>query len=225
MSDPSAAMQQACPLESKEQKEPNTPPVPICPLRVDSKEQKETSTPPVPDDMSDSVTPVTVATKPPKRCNTSDVFFVKQGKQVVRYRFCTKDRSQATKSEPDQPPAQPIIIPEPDSKEESDSETDEASQMEPESETEAATSLSQSIREHLLAEAYENAPLCGKVRLKWMTISQAATTLKISKSVLSTWATRGYIASVKGNGANDHRLVHIEDIVNFLVECIENSGV
>lgn len=74
----------------------------------------------------------------------------------------------------------------------------------------------------LFEEAHANAPLCGGVRLQWMTIAQAAATVRISKTVLSSWATRGYIASVKGNskGANGHRLVHLDNILHFLAEGI-----
>ena len=70
----------------------------------------------------------------------------------------------------------------------------------------------------MFAEAHANAPRSGGAQLAWMTIAQAATTLRISKSVLSTWATRGYIASVKGDGANDHRYLHLDNVLHFLAD-------
>ena len=72
----------------------------------------------------------------------------------------------------------------------------------------------------LYQAARDNAPHCGGVPLSWMTIQQAAQTLRIHKSVLSNWATRGYIATVKGPGTNQHRLVHLDNILVFMQECI-----
>ena len=72
----------------------------------------------------------------------------------------------------------------------------------------------------IFAMAHANAPRCGKVQLEWMTIAQAAAAVRISKNVLSSWATRGYIASVKGGGSNDHRLVHLDNILHFLADSI-----
>ncbi len=70
----------------------------------------------------------------------------------------------------------------------------------------------------MFAEAHANAPRSGGIQLAWMTISQAAATLRISKSVLATWATRCYIASVKGDGANDHRYLHLDNVLHFLAD-------
>jgi hypothetical protein len=44
-------------------------------------------------------------------------------------------------------------------------------------------------------------------------VSVAADVFRISKRVLSTWTTQGLIASIKGEGANSHRLVHIDNIL------------
>ena len=70
----------------------------------------------------------------------------------------------------------------------------------------------------MFADAHANAPRCGGVRLSWMTVAQAAAALRISKNVLSTWASRGYIASVKGHGANDHRYLHLDQVLHFLAD-------
>jgi hypothetical protein len=48
---------------------------------------------------------------------------------------------------------------------------------------------------------------------EWMTISQAADTFRMSKRVISMWATQGLIASIKGDSVNSHRLVHIDGIL------------
>ncbi len=69
----------------------------------------------------------------------------------------------------------------------------------------------------LRRRAYQNAPRCAGQYThhvqEWMTISQAADAFRISKRILSTWATQGLIASMKGQGANSHRLVHIDGIL------------
>ncbi len=70
----------------------------------------------------------------------------------------------------------------------------------------------------MFAEAHRNAPQSEGVRLVWMTVGQCAATLQISKKVLSTWARRGYIASVKGDGANDHRYLNLNQVLHFLAD-------
>ena len=69
----------------------------------------------------------------------------------------------------------------------------------------------------LRQRAYHNAPRCGGRNshnvLEWMTISQAVDTFRISKRTLSTWATHGFIPSIKGDAVNSHRLVHIDGIL------------
>ncbi len=70
----------------------------------------------------------------------------------------------------------------------------------------------------MFAEAHRNSPQSEGVRLVWMTIGQCAATLQISKKVLSTWARRGYIASVKGDGANDHRYLNLNQVLHFLAD-------
>lgn len=74
--------------------------------------------------------------------------------------------------------------------------------------------------ESLCRDAKENAPRCDGVPLQWMTIAQAARTLGIHKSVIANWATRGYIATVKGMSNNAHRLVHLDNILIFMQESI-----
>ncbi len=68
----------------------------------------------------------------------------------------------------------------------------------------------------MFAEAHRNSPQSEGVRLVWMTVGQCAATLQISKNVLATWARRGYIASVKGDGANDHRYLNLNQVLHFL---------
>jgi len=75
----------------------------------------------------------------------------------------------------------------------------------------------------LRKRAYANAPTCGSVRLEWMTLVQAAQTFHISKLFLSTLATRGHIHSIKGESANSHRLVHIEEILRYLGDRLRES--
>jgi len=70
----------------------------------------------------------------------------------------------------------------------------------------------------MFAEAHANAPRSGGVRLAWMSIAEAAAVLRIRRTVLSSWATRGYIASVKGDGANDHRYLHLDNVLHFLAD-------
>jgi hypothetical protein len=83
------------------------------------------------------------------------------------------------------------------------------------------TSISQRAGiDELFALAHARAPRMGDTQLAWMTISQAAACLRISKLVLASWATRGYIASVKGEGPNAHRIVHIDNVLHYLAECI-----
>lgn len=64
----------------------------------------------------------------------------------------------------------------------------------------------------LYQAARRNAPRCGDIPLQWMTIAEAALTLRMSKAVLANWATRGYIATIKTAGHSAHRLVHLDNI-------------
>lgn len=68
----------------------------------------------------------------------------------------------------------------------------------------------------LYQAARKNAPRCNGVPLQWMTISQMAATLQISKSCISNWATRQYIVSLKGPGKNQHRYVHLDNTLAFI---------
>ncbi len=81
---------------------------------------------------------------------------------------------------------------------------------------------SQGIAE-MFAAAHANAPRSGGIQLQWMTISQAAAALRMSKNVLSSMATRGLIASVKCGGANQHRLVHIDNVLHYLADSITSG--
>lgn len=69
----------------------------------------------------------------------------------------------------------------------------------------------------LRQRAYQNAPRCGGRNAhhvqEWMTISQAADTFRMSKSVISIWTKIGVIPSIKGDSVNSHRLVHIDGIL------------
>jgi hypothetical protein len=76
----------------------------------------------------------------------------------------------------------------------------------------------------LFTAARRNAPRCGDIPLQWMTIAQAAATLCIHKAVLSNWSNRGYIATIKSPGSNNHRLVHLDNILVFMHECIMRSN-
>lgn len=64
--------------------------------------------------------------------------------------------------------------------------------------------------------ALANAPRCGGVPCRWVTIKQASRALGLSTSVISNFASRGNIAVVKGENASSHRLVHLENILYFL---------
>lgn len=77
----------------------------------------------------------------------------------------------------------------------------------------------------LFREARMHAPRCEKSNtpLKWLTLAQASHTLGIHKSVLGRWCSRGYIASVKGPGANDHRYVHWENILLFMADNMQSE--
>jgi hypothetical protein len=72
----------------------------------------------------------------------------------------------------------------------------------------------------LFALAHARAPRVGDMQLEWITLSQASQTFRMSKAVLANWATRGYIASVKGDGANAHRLVHIDNVLHYMADSI-----
>jgi len=72
----------------------------------------------------------------------------------------------------------------------------------------------------LRRRAYQNAPRCTGRNTQhvqeWMSVSAAADTFRISKRIVSTWTTQGLIASLKGEGTNCHRLVHIENILSHM---------
>ena len=72
----------------------------------------------------------------------------------------------------------------------------------------------------LRRRAYLNAPRCTGRNThhvqEWMTVSVAADVFRISKRILSTWTTQGLIASIKGEGANSHRLVHIDNVLSHI---------
>ena len=82
---------------------------------------------------------------------------------------------------------------------------------------EIAAEIDSAISE-LRRRAYQNAPKCTGRNThhhvqEWFTVSVAADVFRISKRILSTWTTQGLIASIKGEGANSHRLVHIDNIL------------
>ena len=54
-------------------------------------------------------------------------------------------------------------------------------------------------------------------------MSQAARTFRISQRTLSYWASQGLIASIKGEGANSHRLLHIENILAFIGDQLQST--
>ena len=73
----------------------------------------------------------------------------------------------------------------------------------------------------LRRRAYLNAPRCTGRNThhhvqEWFTVSVAADVFRISKRILSTWTTQGLIASIKGEGANSHRLVHIDNVLSHI---------
>lgn len=72
----------------------------------------------------------------------------------------------------------------------------------------------------LFALTHARAPRVGDMQLDWITLSQASQTFRMSKAVLANWATRGYIASVKGDGANAHRLVHVDNVLHYMADSI-----
>lgn len=66
---------------------------------------------------------------------------------------------------------------------------------------------------------------CGTAPLQWMTLSQMADTLQISRSVLASWADKRYIAVVRpDDSVNTPRLVHLENVLSFLRECVVRSS-
>jgi hypothetical protein len=87
---------------------------------------------------------------------------------------------------------------------------------------ERISAVAKSIAE-LKQRAYANAPTCGRVRLDWVTVAQAAEVFRISKRFLSTWASQGQIQSIKGESINSHRLVHIDDILRYLEDRLLES--
>ena len=87
---------------------------------------------------------------------------------------------------------------------------------------ERISAVAKSIAE-LKQRAYANAPTCGRVRLDWVTVAQAAEVFRISKRFLSTWASQGQIQSIKGESVNSHRLVHIDNILTYLQDRLLES--
>ena len=79
----------------------------------------------------------------------------------------------------------------------------------------------------LFQAAHNRAPRCGpegnEPRL-WLTVSEASSVLSISKAVISNWATRGYIATIKSGGHNCHRLLHLNTILSFMQESMLRDG-
>jgi len=56
-----------------------------------------------------------------------------------------------------------------------------------------------------------------------MRISDAAATFRMNRRTLSMWASRGLIASLKGEGANSHRLVHIDNILAYMEDQLREA--
>jgi len=84
--------------------------------------------------------------------------------------------------------------------------------------------VAQGIAE-LQAMAFAKAPRCsGGEPCSWLTISQASRALGIQKSILSNWATKGYIAVVKGNGKSDHRLIHLMNCLSMMSDSIRSAA-
>ena len=72
----------------------------------------------------------------------------------------------------------------------------------------------------LYEAAHRNAPRCGDVVQEWLTIAEAARTLRMSKAVLANWVSRGYVASIKTAGHNSHRLIQLDNTLCFMQESI-----
>ena len=70
----------------------------------------------------------------------------------------------------------------------------------------------------LYEAAHRNAPRCGEVVQEWLTIAEAARTLRMSKAVLANWVSRGYVASIKTAGHNSHRLIQLDNTLSFMQE-------
>ena len=78
----------------------------------------------------------------------------------------------------------------------------------------------------LRRRAYQNAPRCtgqnAHIVQEWMTISQAADTFRMSKRVLSAWASQNLIFSIKGgDSVNSHRIVHIDNILALMEDQLQ----
>jgi len=70
----------------------------------------------------------------------------------------------------------------------------------------------------LYEAAHRNAPRCGNVVQEWLTIAEAARTLRMSKVVLANWVSRGYVASIKTAGHNSRRLIQLDNTLSFMQE-------
>jgi len=83
----------------------------------------------------------------------------------------------------------------------------------------ARTALTEGVDprfKQLYEAAHSNAPRCGNTSLQWMTIAQASETLRMPKTVVSSWASKGNIVTIKAGGHNAHRLVHLDNILAFM---------
>ncbi len=78
----------------------------------------------------------------------------------------------------------------------------------------------------LKKRAYKNAPRCAgrnsHLVQEWMTLSQASETFRMSKRTLCTWVNQGLIASLKGEGTNSRRLVHIDNILAHMEDQLQD---
>jgi len=92
---------------------------------------------------------------------------------------------------------------------------------------EVAVEIDSAVAE-LRRRAYENAPRCGgrnaHLVQEWLSVTEAASTFRLSKRVLSAWIKEGLVASFKGQSTvNSHRLVHIDSILVYLQQQLQIS--
>ena len=89
---------------------------------------------------------------------------------------------------------------------------------------EVAAEIDSAVAE-LRRRAYENAPRCGgrsaHLVQEWLSVTEAASTFRLSKRVLSAWIKEGLVASFKGQSVNSHRLVHIDSILVYLQQQLQ----
>ncbi len=76
----------------------------------------------------------------------------------------------------------------------------------------------------LTAMAYAKAPQCGGSNepCLWLTVAESSRVLGIQKSILSSWATKGYVACIKGSGNSDHRLLHLTNCLAFVADSMRS---